>query len=628
MAVAAILLCLPAESGASQYKVTVDVRPAGAGTIEIDGVPVQDYPSSFVFPSPPTPGNNPEFRAIPTGAPQDQVFATFAGWTVREWPHVPVGQIMDNPYQPLFNADRTLYANFTTNIGIVEGFLWNDADRNGIQIEGEQPLENWTVHLHKADGTRVMTTQTDYRGWYGFMPPEPGTYYVFVDTKAGWAISPRHAPGSTVQNRSDIYQFNYPPHVNTINSGDPRTTDTKLVDAANPGALWNGGYYQPDFNIPIGQAKTIWDLLRDVVIVDIRDQAAYCQGSVPCSLNYTFTDDFLATNLDALKLELDPSWTPGKLVTKAVGIIDADGQWSTVATQFLRDNGLTEAYNIVPGMNEWIWATVSCNDNYPLADAGPDGAVMEGSTYLLDATGSSQIQIHSYSWEQLSGPAVALADSKALTTTFVAPPVAQDLTLSFLLFVETHNQTCLLAADTVVITVQDNGVTQYPADVTKFFSFNGHPVGIRVNSGGSLVSLAPAAFAPVSATAGVPDHMPYELFEFAIKLDAAHAQANVTFFFPHAQPDRARWYKYTSAGQWVEAGQNAAWSANGMELTLDLVDGGPGDEGGVDGFIRDPGGLGYFDVPPVPPVPPYEPPTSRGDDSGSSRGCFINALKN
>ncbi|MDI6797442.1 MAG: SdrD B-like domain-containing protein [Desulfatibacillaceae bacterium] len=519
--------------------------------------------------------------------------------------------------------------------GTAEGYLWNDLDRNGIRpIEGEPPLANWTVHLHQADGTLASTTQTDGTGLYRFTALAPGNYYIVIDTKIGWAITQRHAPGSTEQTRSDIYGFNYPfadpAQADRTNPGDPRTTDVQLVDAGN-GARWNGGFYQPEFNVTVSDAQSSWNLMRDVIVVDIRTNDAFCLGAVPCSLNYTFVDNYLADNLDDLRLEIDPSWTPGDEINAIVGIVDANGQWSTVATQYLRNNGFVAAYNIVSGMDEWTGETISCLDGYPHADAGPDGVVFEGQTYLVDGTGSSQTGIHSYAWLQLSGPAIALSDPNGLTATFVAPPVAQDLTATFVMSVETHNYSCQpfpAFSNPVVITIQDNGITQYPADVTSFFSHNGHPVGIRVNSGGALVSLAPAAFDPLSATTGVPDHIPYELLEFVIKLDPAHAQANVTFFFPDAQPDRARWYKYTSEGKWVLAGQNATWSADGRSLNLDLVDGGPGDEGGVDGLIRDPGGLGYFDVQPAPPAPPYEPLTSRGDDSGSSSGCFINTLKN
>jgi rhodanese-related sulfurtransferase len=517
--------------------------------------------------------------------------------------------------------------------GTVEGILWNDLDKNGIRpVEGEPSLANWTVHLHKADGTLVSTTQTTGTGAYSFTSLDPGNYYIVVDTKPGWAITQRHTPGSTELTRSDIYEVTYPfpdpAHAGRTNPGDPRTTDAQLVDAGN-GARFNGGYYQPTFNVSTNDAKISWGFMRDIVGVDIREHDAYCAGAIPCALNYTFTDNYLADNLDALKIEIDPEWTPGDDIDAIVGIIDADGQWGTVATQYLRDNGFVAAYNIVPGMNEWDGDIVFCIDGYPHADAGADSIVMEGSTHMLDGTGSSQVGIHSYSWLQIGVPVIALSDPQGLTTTFVAPPVAQDLTATFVMAMETHNLMCNpypAISDPVVITIQDNGITLYPANVTSFFSHNGHPVGIRVNSGGALVSLAPAAFDPLSATAGVPDHIPYELLEFAIKLNPDSAQANVTFFFPHAQPDRARWYKYTSEGKWVLAGKNASWSADGKALTIDLVDGGPGDEGGVDGLIRDPGGLGYFDVKPAPPAPPYEPLTSRGDDSGSSSGCFINIL--
>jgi hypothetical protein len=59
----------------------------------------------------------------------------------------------------------------------------------------------------------------------------------------------------------------------------------------------------------------------------------------------------------------------------------------------------------------------------PLADAGPDQAVADGDLVQLDGSASSDVDgsIATYSWQQLSGPAVALSDASSASPTFVAP---------------------------------------------------------------------------------------------------------------------------------------------------------------------------------------------------------------
>ncbi len=61
----------------------------------------------------------------------------------------------------------------------------------------------------------------------------------------------------------------------------------------------------------------------------------------------------------------------------------------------------------------------------PIADAGMDQTVMEGSEVLLDASGSTDADngIVSYAWKQLAGPTVTLINANSATPTFISPNV-------------------------------------------------------------------------------------------------------------------------------------------------------------------------------------------------------------
>jgi hypothetical protein len=67
--------------------------------------------------------------------------------------------------------------------------------------------------------------------------------------------------------------------------------------------------------------------------------------------------------------------------------------------------------------------------------AGPDQTVLAGATVTLDG-GASTGPITGYHWAQSAGPAVDLSDANAKTTTFTAPSVTEDTTLTFDLTVD------------------------------------------------------------------------------------------------------------------------------------------------------------------------------------------------
>lgn len=92
----------------------------------------------------------------------------------------------------------------------------------------------------------------------------------------------------------------------------------------------------------------------------------------------------------------------------------------------------------------------------PVADAGPDRDVSEGTVVELDGSASidPQDRTLSYTWQQISGqPVVALDDANAAIARFTAPDVAGDQVLRFRLTV--MNSGNAVATDTVQVTIRD-----------------------------------------------------------------------------------------------------------------------------------------------------------------------------
>lgn len=69
--------------------------------------------------------------------------------------------------------------------------------------------------------------------------------------------------------------------------------------------------------------------------------------------------------------------------------------------------------------------TISNINHTPVADAGANLSITEGSPVGLDGTGSFDIDsdAFTYEWEQVSGPVVSLSDTNSATPSFIAPIV-------------------------------------------------------------------------------------------------------------------------------------------------------------------------------------------------------------
>ncbi len=91
-------------------------------------------------------------------------------------------------------------------------------------------------------------------------------------------------------------------------------------------------------------------------------------------------------------------------------------------------------------------------DRAPVVDAGADGVVASRGSYVLAASGSdADGDALAFAWTQLAGPAVALGDAAAASTSFVAPSVA---VATDLVFEVTATAGGVSVSDSVVVSVE------------------------------------------------------------------------------------------------------------------------------------------------------------------------------
>jgi hypothetical protein len=127
-------------------------------------------------------------------------------------------------------------------------------------------------------------------------------------------------------------------------------------------------------------------------------------------------------------------------------------------------SGATLTFELTVTDNDDLTSTDTVNvivqnvNQPPVADAGPDQTVDEGTVVTLNGAGSTDPDgtIASYSWQQESGPAVSLNNASAASATFLAPQVDADTVLTFRLNVTDSDDSS--ATDTVIISVNNEVV--------------------------------------------------------------------------------------------------------------------------------------------------------------------------
>jgi protocatechuate 3,4-dioxygenase beta subunit len=118
-------------------------------------------------------------------------------------------------------------------------YVWNDANKNGLQDTDEVGVSNLIVELWDDIGTLVSTTRTDAYGYYMFTDVVPGFYAIKFELPAGWAFSNPNIGGNdnfdsdvtTLIGGTDTFQVYEGDRITTIDAGvyNPSATSKAVI---------------------------------------------------------------------------------------------------------------------------------------------------------------------------------------------------------------------------------------------------------------------------------------------------------------------------------------------------------------------------------------------------------------
>ncbi|QTA88232.1 choice-of-anchor D domain-containing protein [Desulfonema magnum] len=299
---------------------------------------------------------------------------------------------------------------------------------------------------------------------------------------------------------------------------------------------------------------------------------------------------------------------------------DGDGMPDTWESEFGLNPFFDDADQDLDGdgysnLQEYLYGTnpddISSAPQPPTANAGDDQTVDEGLTVILNSSDTTDPKnlISEYRWIQTEGIPVTLSDENAPNPTFVTPPVADgsQIVLTFQLMIT--DRAGFETTDEITVRINDNGITDFSDDVLAFKSATGENMGIKVLSGGDLISLYVISSDMIPETEDKPENLIYSLIDMQVKCFAENDTALLEIYLPASVSDHYKMYQYRSAGGWSDIVANALFNESGDQISLTLTDGGAVDEDGiVNGVIAAIYG-------------PGTPPESGSDGGGG--GCFI-----
>jgi rhodanese-related sulfurtransferase len=306
----------------------VNVSPAQSGSVKVNGTSASSYPVTYSYAG----STSVTIEAVPAASYQFAYWAGCIGGST-------------NPVSLTVDSTRSVTAFFSplpTVRGRVEGFVWEDANKDGIRDENESGIDAVSVKLFQANGTLSASTFTT-SGEYLFTGVVPDSYYLSFDAPSSYVFSPKDQGGNDTKDsdagangRSEIFAV----------SPDG---DAPVLDA---GMFFHNSRHH---NLAVEEADNLITADWDLIIIDVREESEYCGpgGHLPCARNYAWNSGGFETKIGELPLEA------------TILLVCGSGYRSAKAAQFLDSRGFTAVYNLVGGMSGWQGEVQTCAEPCP-----------------------------------------------------------------------------------------------------------------------------------------------------------------------------------------------------------------------------------------------------------------------
>lgn len=85
----------------------------------------------------------------------------------------------------------------------IQGFVWYDTNKDGIQNGAEQGIKDITVRLYDSSDVLINDVQTNNDGIYSFVGLNPGEYYLQFIKKTGYVFTQRDVGNDTLDSDAD-----------------------------------------------------------------------------------------------------------------------------------------------------------------------------------------------------------------------------------------------------------------------------------------------------------------------------------------------------------------------------------------------------------------------------------------